>query len=159
LLGIALAPLQLLGRRVAASPRMRRLGIRLLVLTVVLVFLASSVGVILINNVVIGRTAELGKLDTSRRELRRDNALLGAESAKLSSQSVVQKRARQDLGMVPTPELPQFIYLDPASHALTPFQLQRRAAIANGTRARTAAATASAASATPPADTTKTKEP
>lgn len=122
------------GRRLRESPRVRRMALRLVVAVFVVTFLACSVGVILINNVVIGRTAELGELDDRRRELRRENALLGAEAARLSAPLVVFRRAERDLGMVRTSELPQFIYLDPHSRTLTPFQRARVAAAAQRRR-------------------------
>lgn len=125
LLRLLVAPMRLAGARIRQSPRMRRLGVRLAVVMLVFAFLACSVGVILINNVVMGRTAELGELDDRRRELRRDNALLGAKAARLSASAVVRRRAERDLGMEPARELPQFIYLDPGSRRLTPLQRQR----------------------------------
>jgi cell division protein FtsB len=145
ILRLLLAPLRTSARRLAASPRVRRAMVRLAVLAFVLVFLACSVGVILINNVVIGRTAELGKLDDERRELRRDNALLGAESAQLSAPPVIFRRAERDLGMVRTTDLPQFVWLDPASRTLTPLQKLRFANRAARIRARRAAAARAAA--------------
>jgi cell division protein FtsL len=150
LLGLAVSPLRLLGRAILASPRMRRYAIRLLLLSIVLTFLACSVGVILINNVVIGRTAELGKLDTQRRELRRDNALLGAEEARLAQPSIVVKQAARKLGMVQAPELPQFIFVEPGSHQLTPYQLRTKAS-----KPRTATTPAT----TPSKPATATREP
>lgn len=134
LLGLLAAPLVAGGRRLRRSPRVRRLAVRGAVVLLVLTFLACSVGVILINNVVIGRTAELGELDDRRRELRRENALLGAEAARLSAPFVVFRRAERDLGMVRTSDLPQFIYLDPHSRTLTPFQRARVAAAAERRR-------------------------
>jgi hypothetical protein len=145
LLGLAVAPLLLLTRFVARTPRLRRAFLRLVLVAVVLLFLAGSVGVILINNVVIGRTAELGKLDSQRRELRRDNAILGAESAKLLQPNVVFSRAAKDLGMKRSPTLPQFVYIDPSSHQLTQYQRNlraaRRARAVQGTAATAAPAT------------------
>lgn len=128
ILGLLARPFVALGRRARRSERMRGLAARLVVVLLVLVVVGSSVGVILINNVVIGRTAELGKLDEQRRELRRKNALLGAKAAKLSAPPVVFRRAEQDLGMLRTSDLPQFIYLDPTSRTLTPLQRTRVAA-------------------------------
>jgi hypothetical protein len=129
ILGLLATPFVALGRRARRSDRVRRLAVRVAIVLLVAVFLACSVGVILINNVVIGRTAELGKLDDRRRELRRENALLGAKAAQLSAPPVVFRRAEHDLGMLRTSELPQFIYLDPTSHTLTPLQRRRRAAV------------------------------
>ena len=145
ILRLLLVPVRAGWRRFASSPRVRRAALRLAVLALVLAFLASSVGVILINNVVIGRTAELGELDDRRRELRRDNALLGAESAQLSAPPVIFRRAERDLGMVRTTDLPQFIWLDPSSRTLTPLQKTRLANRAARIRARRAAAAADAA--------------
>lgn len=150
LLRLLAAPLAYAWRRLAASPRVRQLVLRLTVVLLVLVFLACSVGVILINNVVIGRTAELGELDDRRRELRRDNALLGAEAARLSASQVVARRAERELGMVRSTELPQFLYLERGSRELTPLQRQRLAARA----ARLARQRAAAAEATLPAAAT-----
>lgn len=140
ILRVLAAPLRMLAARAARSPFVRRLVVRLAVLLVVVTFLACSVGVILINNVVIGRTAELGELDDRRRELRRDNALLGAEAARLSAPPLVVRRAERDLGMVRTGQLPQFVYLDPGSRRLTPLQRRRVAAREARLRARSQAA-------------------
>lgn len=140
ILRLLVAPLRIVAGHASRSPRVRRLALRLAVVLVVVTFLACSVGVILINNVVIGRTAELGELDDRRRELRRENALLGAESAQLSAPPVVVRRAERDLGMVRAHDLPQFIYLVPASRALTDFQRMRVASRAERLRLRAAAA-------------------
>ncbi len=164
LLGLLVAPIDLLRGLLRRSPRLRSWAIRLAVVVGILTVLACSVGVILINNVVIGRTAELGELDDRRRELRRDNALLGARAARLSSPDVVFRRATRELGMVQTDDVPQFIYLVPGSRTLTPLQRQRvaarvqrqRAAAAKAAAAKAAAAKAAAATtqaptrATPP---------
>lgn len=158
LVGVLVAPIDLLRRMLARSPRLRRLAIRAAVVLAVLTVLACSVGVILINNLVIGRTAELGELDDRRRELRRDNALLGAKAARLSSPDVVFRRATKELGMVRTEEVPQFIWLVPGSHELTPLQRRRVAAVAQRQRQAAQAAAiapgdakAAAATATPKA--------
>jgi hypothetical protein len=119
--------------------------VRAVVLLAICVVLASSVGVILINNVVIGRTAELGALDDRRRELRRDNAVLGAQSARLKAPDLVRKRAVRQ-GMVPTGQVPDFIYMFDGSRVLTP--LQRRRIAAQAERRREAAAAAAASSPT-----------
>lgn len=144
LLGVLVAPLDLVRRLLAASPRLRRWAIRLAVVLGVLTVLACSVGVILINNVVIGRSAELGELDDARRELRRENALLSARAARLSSPDVVFRRATRELGMVSTDDVPQFIYLVPGSRTLTPWQRRRVAARVQMQQARAARAAASA---------------
>lgn len=158
LLRLLAAPIAYGWRRLAASPRVRQLALRLTVVLLVLVFLACSVGVILINNVVMGRTAELGELDDRRRELRRDNALLGAEAARLSASQVVARRAERDLGMVRSTELPQFLYLERGSRELTPLQRQRLAArAARLERQRAAAAEAAQAAVTAAATTSTTK--
>jgi hypothetical protein len=154
LLGLLVAPFDLLRGLLARSPRLRSWAIRLAVVLAILTVLACSVGVILINNVVIGRTAELGELDDRRRELRRDNALLGAQAARLSSPDVVFRRASRELGMVPTEDVPQFIYLVPGSRTLTPLQRQRVAARVQRQRA---AAAKAAAAAEPEPDATTSK--
>lgn len=171
LLALLAAPPRALGRLVARSPRLRRLGVRVAVIGLVLAFLGCSVGVILINNVVIGRTAELGELEDRRRELRRDNALLAAEGAKLGQPTVVWRRAERELGMIHPDDLPKFIYLVPGSHPLTPLQRQKvraarlRAQAQAKARAESQAKQAAQAKqATPAATTTdttakQTKEP
>jgi hypothetical protein len=106
--------------------------------------------VILINNVVIGRTAELGKLDTQRRELRRDNAVLGARAARLRARPVIAAKATRKLGMIRTPTVPDFIFLQPGSRTLTDQQIQltlRRQAAARARAAAAAPATSSATTA------------
>lgn len=157
-LGLVAAPLQMALRVVARSERLRRLAFRLAVVLCILGVLACSVGVILINNVVMGRTAELGELEDRRRELRRENALLSAEAARQAASTVVVRRAERELGMVPTRVLPQFIYLDPANRALTPLQ-RRRVAARVAREERIAAAAASSTSSTDTAATTASAPP
>lgn len=149
LLGLVLAPLDMFRRLVQRSPRLRRLLLRVVVVLAVLTVLACSVGVILINNVVIGRTAELGELEDRRRELRRANAILGAQAARLESPELVRRLATEELGMVPTSEVPQFVYLFDGSRTITPFQRRRIAARAE--QRREAAAAAAAGAGTPAA--------
>ena len=152
LLTVLLLPITMLRRLLARSPRLRWLATRLAVVLAVVAVLACSVGVILINNVVIGRSAELGELDERRRELRRDNALLAAEAARLSSPDVVFRRATRELGMERTQDVPQFMYLIPGSHALTPWQRQQRAdALARKRAAARATATPAPAAGAAPA--------
>lgn len=152
LLGILLLPLVWLRRVVQRSPLLRRIVMRAIVLSVICVVLASSVGVILINNVVIGRTAELGKLDDRRRELRRDNAVLGAQSARLKAPDLVRSRAVKQ-GMVPTTQVPDFVYMFDGSRVLTPLQRRRIAAAAKARREAAAAAVVA------PTPAPSTKEP
>jgi len=114
------APLRLLVRWARTSARVRRAGIRAVVFLCMFAIVAGSVGVILLNNVVISRTAELGRLDDDRRELRTANALLGAEAARRSATPVIIKRAANDLGMVKPTSMPTFMYLDRESRTLTP---------------------------------------
>jgi cell division protein FtsL len=124
-------PFALLWGRLHRSEMARRIGFRAIVLVGVLTIVAGAVGVILINNVVIGRTAELGRLDSERRELRRDNALLSAQAARQSSPARVSALARSRLKMAPSERMPTFVYLHPRSSRLTRAQRQqirRRAA-------------------------------
>lgn len=143
LLGLLVAPFDLFGRLVRRSPRLRRIMVRLAVVAAILVVLTCSVGVILINNVVIGRTAELGELEDRRRELRRDNAVLGAQAAGLETPGIVYRRATRDLGMVRTESVPEFVYLYDASRMLTEHRRQRIAAAAAERRQSEAASAAS----------------
>lgn len=143
LLGLLVAPLDRLGRLVRRSPRLRRLLLRAGIVLAVLTMLASSVGVILINNVVIGRTAELGELEDRRRDLRRENAVLGARAARLESPELVRRLATERLGMVPTSQVPEFVYLFDGSRTITP--MQRRRIAERATRRREAAEAAGAA--------------
>ena len=132
-LGLALAPFAWALGRARRSPVMRRMGIRALILLGVLIVVGSSVGVILVNNVVIGRTAELGELDDRRRELRRENAVLDDEVATLTQPPLIQHQAETRLGMVRATNLPSFIFLDPGSRTLTPlerFKAQQRERLA-----------------------------
>lgn len=136
-------PMVLVGAAFRRWPRLRRIALRLALVGAVVAIVGGSVGVILLNNVVIRRTAELGKLDEERRELRRDNAVLGAQAAKGSSQTQVVRRA-QRMGMVRSGVAPTYTYLDPASAELTPALRAKRARIAEARRARAAAAEAAA---------------
>jgi cell division protein FtsB len=151
LLGLLVAPIDWFRGRLARSPRLRRIMVRLTVFTAICAVLVSSVGVILINNVVIGRTAELGELEDRRRELRRDNALLGAQAARLEAPDVVFRRAANELGMVRPDSVPAFMYLVPGSRTITPAQRRRIVERARVRREQAAArATARAAAADAP---------
>jgi len=150
---ILLAPLRWLVQIALRSSFGRRLLRRAVVALAILLVLAGSGGVILLNNLVIGRTAELGELSDRRRELRRDNALLGAEAARLAAGPVVIRRASRELGMVRPAEMPRFTYLFEGSRTLTP--LQRRRVMARNARLRAQASrsvrTPAVARAVPPA--------
>lgn len=100
-----------------------------------------SLGVILLNNIVIQRSAELGSLEKERRILRTENALLSAEAARLSAPPRVIARARVRLGMIENKTMPRFLYLDPAN---------RPAAIQQASAVQTAAAKAAASGSTLP---------
>ncbi len=153
LLRLLVAPVDWFRRLLARSPRLRRVMVRITVVTAICAILVSSVGVILINNVVIGRTAELGKLEDRRRELRRDNALLGAQAARLEAPDVVFRRAANELGMVRPDSVPAFMYLVPGSRTITPAQRQRIAERARVRRERAAARVTAVAPAKQPAAT------
>lgn len=155
LLALVTWPFTAFARAVRRSPRLRVWMTRLAILGAVLVVLACSVGVILINNVVVGRTAELGKLEDARRELRRDNAVLGAQAARLTAPGIVYGRATRDLGMVRTDRVPEFVYLYDASRPLDARRRQRIAAALEREREQAGAAAPanrSASTAEPGAD-------
>ena len=129
---IALLPFTMLATGMRRSPALRKLVLRTAVLGALVAVIGGAVGVILVNNLVISRSAELGKLDQERRDLQRDNAILGAKTAKQSANQVVMARAHKQLGMVENPSVPAYIYLEPCSHPLTAAQrasLARRAAL------------------------------
>ncbi|MCB0877903.1 MAG: hypothetical protein KDC46_02850 [Thermoleophilia bacterium] len=153
LFGLALAPITWFGRLVRRTPWLRTWLVRLGVLLGILTVLACSVGVILINNVVVGRTAELGKLEDRRRELRRDNAVLGAQAARLEAPDLIHRRATDELGMVQTDTVPPFVYLFDGSRTMTERQRRRIAAAA---RKREAAARARASKDAAAASSTNT---
>lgn len=140
-------PRRVVGRS-RANARFRRFAILVGSGLGILAATTFAVGVIMLNNVVIERSAELGELDSRRRELRTENALLAAEIAKLSAPPRVVKLARKRLDMVPSPEMAEFIYLDAANRPLTAErrrQLVRRALRRQRmARARRAAEAASA---------------
>lgn len=112
----------------------------------VALIVACSVGVIMLNNVVIRRSAELGRLEHSRKQLRTENALLGARIARLGAPPRIAALARRRLGMERPVKMPPFIWLDPNNRPITE-QDRRRAARRAARRARAAAT----AQATPPA--------
>ncbi len=87
---------------------------RVLVRVVAVGLVASviSLGVIVLNNSVMNRTAELGRLEKERRALRTENAVLASEIARLSAPHRIVTVARKKLGMVPPAEMPRFLYLD-----------------------------------------------
>ncbi|MCW2974059.1 MAG: hypothetical protein JWN72_2332 [Thermoleophilia bacterium] len=154
-------PLTLLGDAMQRSPTVRRLVRRFVVIVALGCVTAGAVGVILVNNIVISRSAELGTLDQERRDFQRENAVLNAQTAKLSAPQLVMIKARRTLGMVESPQLPSYIYLQPCSHELTAAQ---RAVAARATGAgpvscaprRITKAAAPTAGGTPD---TSTKEP
>jgi cell division protein FtsL len=73
----------------------------------------GALGVITLNNLVIERSAELGRLDDSRREFRTKNALLSAKIAKLGAPPRIVRIAKKRFGMQPTAHVASFIYLEP----------------------------------------------
>jgi len=124
-------PLTLVADGMRRSDRFRTLVRRFSVLVVLGCVIGGAVGIILVNNLVISRSAELGELDQERRDLQRDNAILYAETAKLSAPQVIMLRARKTLGMIESPTIPDYIYLEPCSHQLTAAQ-RAQAALATG---------------------------
>ncbi|MBC7462052.1 MAG: hypothetical protein H7287_11870 [Thermoleophilia bacterium] len=125
-------PLTLLGDAMRRSPAFRTVVRRGAIAAVLGCLMAVAVGVILVNNIVISRSAELGKLDSERRDLQRDNAVLNAQTAQLSAPQLIMVKARRTLGMIESPDLPSYIYLQPCSHELTAAQ-RAIAARATGT--------------------------
>jgi cell division protein FtsL len=139
-------------RRVASRPRSRRAVISALALLIVGVGFACSVGVITLNNVVIKRSAELGRLEKQRKHLRSENALISAEVARLAAPPVVTARARKQLKMVSPEEMPAFIWQDPRNQTITPQmrrRMERRAAQQAARRAARLAAQQAAGSVAP----------
>lgn len=128
---VALGPA--IAARARANERFRRVVVICTGLLVALVLVVSAVGVITLNNLVIERSAELGKLEKSRRELRTENAVLSAQAARLSAPPRIVALARKRLGMTISPDMAQFIYLDPNN-------APRRARNARLARARAVAA-------------------
>jgi cell division protein FtsL len=124
-----LTPMQ----RLMRNRRFRTLTRRGVISLMVLALIACSVGVIALNNLVIKRSAELGRLDDERRQLRTDNALLAADIARLSAPPRITQLARTELGMRPSDQMARFIYLDPANAPPRKQRRQRmRAATADG---------------------------
>jgi hypothetical protein len=122
-----------IGDRMAANQRFRRAVIGLVVLVVLLTGTLLSVGVIVLNNQVIERSAELGRLDHTRRDLRTDNALISAEIARLSAPPRIVALARRRLGMEPSPTMTRYIYLDDRDRPKPPQRID--VDIARGMRA------------------------
>ena len=86
------------------------------------------------------------------------NAIMAADSAKLSAVPVITIKAER-LGMVRSPALPSFIYLEPASRRINANDQRKRemAAIrAEATRQAAAEAAAAEAARTGPADPSNT---
>ncbi len=101
--------------RIFRSKKFRQIRKRTMIALMLATFVSGCVSVIMLNNLVISRSVELGELDSERRELRTDNALLSAEIARLSAPPRVAKEARKKLGMQPSPVMARFIYLDEAN--------------------------------------------
>lgn len=102
---------------IAAHPGVRRTFRAGIVVVAVAAALGCSLGVIMLDNVVIHRSAELGKLDQDRKRLRTENALLAASIAQLSAPPRVVMRARRRLGMAEGP-MPRFVFLDPSNRPI-----------------------------------------
>jgi cell division protein FtsL len=131
--------------------RRRRIAVLFITGVVLLIGTASSVGVIMLNNLVIKRSAELGRLETERRTLRTSNALMGAEIAKLSAPPRITQTARKKLGMVHPPQVAKFIYIDDAHKPVTDAWRKRKAEQAqNQVRVEQAAAAAAISGTTSP---------
>lgn len=154
LLHLLLLPFIILGTLIGRSPVMRRFGVRLVIVTCILAVVGGAVGVILLNNVVIGRTAELGELDDRRRELRRENALLNAKRSRLAASDKVVKKATKQLGMTDSGDMPRYVFLVPGSRPLTPY-MRARVAAAQRKRQEALEAQRAAASASTKAEPTK----
>lgn len=130
-------PLHALAERTLVNSRFRRFTTTIGVTLAIVLVVGCAVLVIMLNNVIIKRTNELGELDRSRRQLRTDNALLAAEIARLSAPPRVVRLARKQLGMVPSETMARFIYLDPANQPMTE---ERRRRIARRARRQRRAA-------------------
>ncbi|MCW2950144.1 MAG: hypothetical protein JWN41_1157 [Thermoleophilia bacterium] len=141
------APLTLLGRQMQRSARVRSWVKRIVVLGALLCIIGGAVGVILLNNLVISRSATLGRLDQERRDLQRENAVLGARTAQLSAPQLVMRRANTELGMIESPTVPNYIYLQPCSRQLSVVQ-RMHAARRGGSASCVVRGSRSAASAT-----------
>jgi cell division protein FtsL len=129
--------------RANTNVRFRRLLIGLFTTVVVVTAVACSVFVIMLNNIVIERSAELGELDHKRRELRTENAQIAADIARLSAPPRVRRLAVKRLKMQAAPRMARFIYLDPGNQPMTAARrrlLERRAARRERRRKRAAAA-------------------
>lgn len=129
-------------QQVLAHHRVRTVTFWLAVLGAVGVVFGIALGTITLNNMVIERSVELGKLDEARRTFRTRNAILSADIAKLSAPPRILRRARKRLKMQPSPEMAQFIYLDPSNNPRTRKRQQAESAkqakvanaVARGTR-------------------------
>lgn len=144
--------------RSRVSYRFRRFTLSLGVLLAVVLSLGCAVGVIMLNNIVIQRSAELGELEHARRILRTENALAAADIARLSAPPRIARRARRDLGMTKSPEMARFIYLDPANRPMTPERRRRieRQAAVQAARQQATPTTAVASRAAAPSGTSPT---
>lgn len=143
-------------RMLRHSPRLRRATLLTIVGGFVVFGTVWSVGVIYLNNVIIKRSAELGRLDKERRILRTQNAILSAQAAKLSAPTRIVKIATKRLGMVHSEDMAKFIYLEPTNRPAAP----RRVTPARTTAAPAAvqpapSRTAGQASPPPPATSTQ----
>ena len=107
-------------RSMRVSDRARRIMVIASGVLVVLLGFACSFGVITLNNIVIKRSAELGKLEKQRKDLRSENALISADVARLAAPPLVTAKARKKLKMVTPSEMPQFIWEDPRNQTITP---------------------------------------
>ncbi|MBC7644282.1 MAG: cell division protein FtsL [Thermoleophilia bacterium] len=128
-----------ISRSARNNHRFRRIMVATVITLIVIFGLSCSVGVIMLNNLVIRRSAELDSLDTSRKKFRTDNAKLSADNARLSSPPRVTALARKRLGMIPAMKMAQFIFLDQDNSPAAPVRNRRRRLLLQRERAAEAA--------------------
>ena len=96
-----------------ADARYRRAMIVAMVGACILAAIGCAAGVISLNNVILTRSVELGRLDEARRTYRTDNARMSAEIARLSAPPRIVTQAKRKLGMQTAGEMATFIGLNP----------------------------------------------
>lgn len=96
-----------------ADARYRRAMIIAMFGVCILTAVGCAAGVIALNNVILTRSVELGRLDEARRTYRTDNARMSAEIARLSAPPRIVTQAKRKLGMQTAAEMATFIGLNP----------------------------------------------
>ena len=100
-------------QRALNVPSLRKLIAASTATLLISLLLGASVGVIVLNNVVLKRTGELNQLDQDRRRYRTENAQAAAKIAHLSAPPRIIFIAQKQLKMTPATTAIGYLYMSP----------------------------------------------